>query len=90
MLPEAGWRWLIAGVLGSFHGLYFELFVRASAFRAVYVLLGAAIAEAALLAVFALLFARMGRAAAALRPLQVAASLLLAVGLGWFFWRVLS
>jgi hypothetical protein len=31
----------------------------------------------------------VGRLAAAFKPAQVAASILLAVGLGWFFWRVL-
>jgi hypothetical protein len=88
-LPSAGWRWAIAGVLGIFHGLYFELFLRTTGYSTLYVLAGATLAEAALLTLFALAFARIGRVAAALRPVQVAASLLLAVGLGWFFWRVL-
>jgi hypothetical protein len=90
MLPRAGSRWLIAGVLGGFHGLYFELFVRTSEFNPLYVLTGASLAEALLLVLFAFLFARVGQAAQALRPMQVAAGLLLAVGLGWFFWRVLG
>jgi hypothetical protein len=90
LLPNAGWRWAIAGVLGGFHGLYFELFVRMTEYSTAYVLLGATAAECILLAVFAFVFSRIGRAAAALKPVQVAASVLLAVGLGWFFWRVLG
>jgi hypothetical protein len=90
LLPEAGWRWAIAGVLGAFHGLYFELFVRTTGYSTAYVLLGATVAESVLLAGFAFLFSRIGRIAAALRPAQVAASVLLVVGLGWFFWRVLG
>jgi hypothetical protein len=54
------------------------------------VLLGATLAESVLLAAFAFVFSRIGRVAAALKPVQVAASVLLVVGLGWFFWRVLG
>jgi hypothetical protein len=89
LLPSSGWRWAIAGALGVFHGLYFELFLRTTEYSAAYVLAGATLAEAALLAIFALAFSRIGRIAAALRPVQVSASVLLVVGLGWFFWRVL-
>lgn len=89
LLPAAGSRWAIAGVLGIFHGLYFELFIRTTAYSTANVLLGATLAEAVLLAGFAVAFSRVGRLAAAFRPAQVAASMLLAVGLGWFFWRVL-
>jgi hypothetical protein len=90
LLPDAGWRWAIAGVLGAFHGLYFELFVRTTEYSTAYVLLGATLAESVLLAAFAFVFSRIGRVAAALKPVQVAASVLLVVGLGWFFWRVLG
>ena len=88
MLPRAGSRWLIAGILGGFHGLYFELFLRTTEYRAVWVLSGAALAELALIAAFAFAFARIGRIAAALRPVQVSASLLLAFGMVWFCLRL--
>src|SRR5581483_1050579 len=88
MLPQAGSRWLVAGVLGIFHGLYFELLIRNTGYSAVWVLAGAALMEVALMALFALAFARIGRVAAALRPVQVSASLLLVFGMVWFCIRL--
>ena len=90
VLPEAGKRWLIAGVLGIFHGLYFALFLSTSEFHALYVLSGAALAEAILIVFFAFCFSRIGKLAAGFRPAQVSASLLLAVGMFWFFLRLRS
>jgi hypothetical protein len=89
-LPQAGKRWLISGALGVFHGLYFALFLRTSEFHTLYVLTGAAIAEILLIGLFAFAFSRIGRLAASLRPLQVAAALLLGIGLFWFFLRLKS
>jgi hypothetical protein len=88
LLPQAGSRWLVAGVLGMFHGLYFELLVRNTGYSAVWVLIGAALMEVVLLALFAVVFARIGRLAAALRPVQVSASLLLVFGMVWFCIRL--
>jgi hypothetical protein len=88
LLPKAGSRWLIAAILGGFHGLYFELFLRNTGYGAGWVLTGAALAEMALIALFAIAFARVGRLAAALRPVQVSASLLLAFGMVWFALRL--
>ncbi len=88
LLPKAGSRWAIAGFLGAFHGLYFDLFLRATGYQPLFVLAGAAVGDILLIAGFAFLFKRLGRIAAALRPVQVAASLLLAVGLVWFFLRL--
>ena len=87
-LPAAGKRWLIAGALGVFHGLYFALFLRNSEFSAFYVLTGAALAELLLIVIFAFVFARIGRLAASLRPVQVSASLLLGIGMFWFILRL--
>jgi hypothetical protein len=89
-LPQAGARWLIAAVLGAFHGLYFHLFLRTTGFQSRYVLLGAALAEITALAVLALVFSRIARWARALRPVQVSASALLAFGVIWFFLRLQS
>jgi hypothetical protein len=50
LLPKAGSRWLIAGVLGVFHGLYFCLFVQTTEYSAAVVLAGAAVAEVLALA----------------------------------------
>ncbi len=88
LLPEAGQRWLVVGVLGVFHGLYIGHFIGGSGYRAAYVLTGVALAEAALAGLLALLFSRAARRLAGLRPAPVAAGLLLAVGLGWFLWRL--
>jgi hypothetical protein len=89
-LPEAGKRWLIAGALGVFHGLYFALFLRTTEYNPIYVLTGATIAEALLIGFFAFGFSRVGRLAAGLRPVQVSAGVLLAIGMFWFFLRLRS
>ncbi len=88
-LPKAGSRWLVAGVLGAFHGLYFALFLKTTGYGAAWVLAGAAAAEAIFLGLAAALLAKVGAAARAWRPVQVAASLLLATGLVWFLARVM-
>jgi hypothetical protein len=88
LLPQAGSRWLVAGVLGMFHGLYFELLLRNTGYGPVWVLTGAVLTEIALLAVLALVFAKIGKLAAALKPVQVSASLLLVYGMVWFCLRL--
>lgn len=80
-LPAAGMRWLIAGALGTFHGLYFALWIANTGFGPAYVLGGAAIAEILAIASLAALFRLIERRA-------VAASAMLAVGLIWFFLRL--
>jgi hypothetical protein len=90
MLPKAGSRWIIAGVLGVLHGFYFHLFLVTSEYHAVCVLAGAFAAELALLIAFAFVFARVARWAAALRPVPVAASALLVFGMVWFILRLRS
>lgn len=88
LLPQAGSRWLVAGGLGAFHGLYFDLFLRTTDFSPGFVLAGAALADVLLIAAFGFVFRKVGRFATALRPVQVAASLLLATGLIWFALRM--
>jgi hypothetical protein len=88
LLPGAGQRWLVVGVLGLFHGLYVSLFIASSEYSALNVLAGVALAEAALVGVFALAFAKLGRALVALKPVQVSAGILFVVGMGWFFIRL--
>lgn len=88
LLPQAGSRWLIAGVLGAFHGLYFELFLRNTGYHAVWVLSGAAVTEIIALLLLALVISRTLKLAAFLKPLQVSASLLLLFGMVWFCLRL--
>jgi hypothetical protein len=90
LLPEAGARWLVAGVLGALHGLYFRLFVQTTEYSPALVLLGAALAECAAIAALALALSRLGRLAKAFRPVQVAASALLVFGMVWFLLRLRS
>lgn len=90
LLPQAGSRWLIAGVLGGFHGLFFCLFVQTAGYHPEFVLAGAAVAEIALVAALALLFARVLRWANAVRLVQVSASALLVFGMVWFVLRLRS
>ncbi len=90
VLPEAGLRWLIVAVLGAFHGLFLALFLRATGYSAAYVLAGAAFAEVACIALFALAFSYAGKRLAGLKPVPVSASFLLAIGLAWFFLRLRS
>lgn len=88
LLPKAGGRWLAAGVLGGFHGLGFHLFARTAGYHPGYVLAGASVAEVIAVAVIALVFSKVGRAAQALRPVQVTASALLVFGMSWFVLRL--
>jgi len=90
LLPNAGSRWLIAGVLGIFHGLYFHLFLQSSEFHALPVLTGAALAEVVVFAFLGLAFSRIARFTKALRPVQVSASILLVFGMAWFLLRLRS
>jgi hypothetical protein len=90
LLPEAGARWLVAGVLGALNGLYFHLFVLTTQYSPQLVLLGAALAELSAIAVLAFLLSRIGRMARAFRPVQVAASALLVFGMVWFLLRLRS
>jgi len=88
LLPEAGKRWLVAGVLGVFHGFYFEVFLRSTGYSPAYVLSGVVLAEIILIGLFALVFSKIAKMAPALRPVQMSASLLLAVGIVWFVLRL--
>jgi hypothetical protein len=88
LLPQAGARWAIAGVLGAFHGLYFHLFLQNTGYSAAWVLAGAAIAEVAAISVLALLLSQIVRMGPALRPVRVCALALLVFGLVWFGLRL--
>ena len=90
LLPKAGARWIVAGVLGVFHGLYFHLFLQTSEYRPGWVLAGAAAVELATVVGLTLVFTRLARRAHALRPVQVSASALLVFGMVWFVLRLVG
>jgi HupE / UreJ protein len=87
LLPKSSLRWLVVGVLGLFHGAYFSIFLVESGYHAVTFLCGVAVAELLLIAVFALLLGRLSRLAWMKRAVPVSATVLLTVGLVWFFVR---
>jgi hypothetical protein len=85
LLPKAGARWFIAGVLGIVHGLFFYLFVQAANYRPAFVLAGAFTAEISVIAMLAVLSTRILRWS---RAVQVSASALLVFGMAWFILRL--
>lgn len=89
-LPNAGQRWLVAAVLGMFHGLSYALYLTNTGYDAFPVLLGMAVAEVLAIAVFALLMSRTARVFSSIAPLasRIAACFLLLTGLSWFFLRL--
>jgi len=90
LLPEAGARWAVAGVLGLFHGLHFALFLRSIELPAALVMGGAMASEAIVLAALGFALGRLKLVAPPEWVVRVAAGLLLAVGLGWFWIRLRS
>jgi hypothetical protein len=83
-------RWMIAGILGGFHGLSLYLVLAGSGFRPSYVLGGAAISELAVIAVLALGIWMLERRWATTRLVRSSAALLLVFGMTWFILRVRS
>ena len=88
LLPGAGQRWLVVGVLGIFHGFYLSAFLTGADYSPFYVLSGVVLAEVAVAAPLAVLFDRIRRRWPGPRPVQVPAAALLLFGLGWFFFRL--
>ncbi len=92
LLPSAGQRWLIAGVLGLLHGMYFDMLLAAGDYGRTAFLTGAFAAESIIVLIFAMA-ARFGRRIPVLRQslvMRAMASLLLATGLSWFIIRLKS
>jgi hypothetical protein len=88
MLPEAGMRWLVVGVMGLFHGLSFLLYLNQAAYPPVFVMAGAAAAELTALACLRPCWTRVVRNLPALRPAKSASAILLLYGLAWFGLRL--
>ncbi len=88
LLPQSGMRWLVVAVLGLFHGAYFAAFLNESGYHVAPFFSGVAICELLLIALFAFILDRLVRLSFLRRAVPVAASLLLAVGVAWFFLRL--
>jgi hypothetical protein len=88
LLPQSGMRWLVVGILGIFHGAYFAAFLTESGYHFAAFFSGVAICELILIALFALVVNRLVRISFLRRSVPVAASLLLAAGVAWFFLRL--
>ncbi|HYL75173.1 MAG TPA: HupE/UreJ family protein [Bryobacteraceae bacterium] len=88
LLPNSGLRWLVVGVLGLFHGAYFSVFLAESGYHAVTFLCGVAAAELLLIAVFAFVLGRLLHLVRIPRAVPAMATVLLAVGVLWFFLRL--
>ena len=88
LLPHSSFRWLVVGVLGLFHGTYFSIFLAQSGYHAAIFLAGVAMAELLLISVLAVIVKRLARFTWMRRVVPVAASLLLTVGVVWFFLRL--
>lgn len=83
LLPHAGGRWVVIGILGLFHGVYFSMLMAAGDYSPGFFLTGAVVAEAAVASVLWIGVKRV--------PFHRALSyILLAVGLGWFLLRLKS
>jgi hypothetical protein len=90
MLPAAGRRWAVVGVLGVFHGLYVALFIETSKYTTGWVLAGVGAAEATIVALLALAGRGMTRALPGAPLAAIGSWLLLAVGGVWFVARLWS
>jgi hydrogenase/urease accessory protein HupE len=87
LIPNAGGRWVVAGVLGLFHGVYFSMLLAGGDYRPALYLSGAVVAEAAITAVIWLML----RAASARFQIQrILATVLFVIGVGWFLLRLKS
>ena len=87
-LADAGGRWLIAGILGGFHGLSLYLVLAGSGFHSAYVLGGAAISELTVIGALGFAMWMVRRRWAVTRLVQGAGSLLLVFGMTWFLLRL--
>jgi len=88
LLPQAGARWLVAAVLGAFHGLYLLLFVQNTGYHAPLVLAGAAIGQSITILLLGWLVSRIAPLVGRWRPVQACASALLIFGVTWFVLRL--
>jgi len=85
LLPEAGSRWIVVGVLGVFQGLGLASFVAESGYHTGYVIGGAGLSQAVVLMALWLVTRQLNKVPMITRVL---AGLMLGVGLFWFVLRL--
>ena len=88
LLPKSGMRWLVVAVLGLFHGAYFAAFLAESGYHFAPFFSGVLLCELLLIALFAFVLRSLARVSFLRRAVPVAASVLLAIGVAWFFLRL--
>ncbi len=89
LLPQAGRRDAVVGVLGLFHGLALGLFVESTAFSSWRVLGGALAADLALIALFGAAWWHAPARARSRTVVSALAGAMLLFGLAWFAWRLM-
>ena len=90
LLPEAGYRWIVAALMGVFHGFYFSNFLIQSSMDPGFFLMGISLAALVLLSIFYLFLSRIEHNLPHLHPTRVGSCALLAVGAVWFLLRLRS
>ena len=88
LLPKSKNRWLVVAILGVFQGTWFALFLNGSGYGVTIFLGGVLAGELLVIGIMALLIWKLVPAGMLRRVVPVAASVLLAVGLVWFFVRL--
>ncbi len=88
LLPKAGARWMVAGALGVFHGLFLHLFLQTTGYHPALVVAGAAAADAIVIALLGWVCLRIANATPRLQLPRIAASAMFLFGLAWFALRL--
>ena len=88
LLPESGQRWLVVGILGFFHGMYFSLFLGSSGYGLFNFLAGVLTAQTIVVTAFHFFWSKVFGWIRWPRALPATASVLLATGITWFAVRV--
>lgn len=83
-LPEAGGRWLVAGGMGAFHGLYFGVFLQQASMSPAAVLFGVLTMTVLVLALVYALALRLSKDFGESLFRKVCAGMLCLIGVGWF------
>jgi hypothetical protein len=88
-LPEAGGRWLVAGGMGTFHGLYFGVFLQQASMSPAAVLFGASLMAALILALLHALTGKLSHDFGESLFRKTCAGALCLIGVGWFVARLI-
>jgi hypothetical protein len=88
LLPDSQRRWPVVAVLGLFHGAYFSLFLDGAGYHLGYFVSGVAVGELLVLAILYPAFWKLLPMVRIPKAVPALASVLLAVGVGWFLIRV--